>query len=69
MFGEFVPRRLPDVDTLAMQGRFDHKHLLFADLRDLVRPQEIVKVLSILQDHLLEDVVNAKVVRILSDLD
>ena len=38
VFGEFIPRRLPDVGILAMQGRFDHKHLLVADLRDLVRP-------------------------------
>jgi hypothetical protein len=69
VFGEFVPRRLPDVDILAMQGRFDHKHLLFADLRDLVRPQEIVEVLPVLQDHLLDDVVTEEMVRILIDLD
>jgi hypothetical protein len=38
VFGEFIPRRLPDVGVLAMQSRFDHKHLLVAVLRDLVRP-------------------------------
>ena len=38
VFGEFIPGRLPDVGILAMQGRFDHKHLLVTDLRDLVRP-------------------------------
>lgn len=38
VFGEFISRRLPDVGILAMQGRFDHKHLLVAVLSDLVRP-------------------------------
>lgn len=37
VLGEFVPRRLPDVGIFAMQGSFDQKHFLFADLRDLVR--------------------------------
>lgn len=38
VFGEFIPGRLPDVGILAMQCRFDHKHLLVAYLRDLVGP-------------------------------
>ena len=69
VLGEFVPRRLPDLGILAMQGRFDHKHLIFTDLRDLVGSQEIVVILSVLQDHLLDDIVTVYVVRVLSDLD
>ena len=68
VLGKFIPRRLPYVGILTMQGRFDHKHLLVADLRDLVRPQEIVVVLPVLQDHLLYDVATVKVVSALRNL-